>query len=557
MICLFIAVNTTTLTNTYGLSGGSASGKQELTQEKANELMKNSGTGFIKNVGQVYDYNKKVVPYVYYSLNANSSSVFLTDKGLTYSIVQREPIADENPSKNLKSEINLIDKNVARLDMNLIGASIKKENIIESAYVNDVPINFYGSTLGENALNLKLCKQIIIKNVYPNIDWVLKMTNDEKFKYDFIVHPGGNPNLIQQKYIGATDIILNEKKDVLNFHTPLCNIEEGKLYCYTLEDNKVIDAAYNLSDKNVSINLAKYDKQKTLVIDPTIFMVLTWSTFYGGGSTLGSGATVCNGIKTDDVNNRVYVVGKCFSSPFPNYNNGTAYYYSPATAGSSLEAFISAFDLAGAQKWATYYLSTEVDQAEDVTVDGSGNIYMVGFTESHNAAGGINFLTTQYSGGFIQSTNAAKPIIPGVFNYAEGFIVRFNSAGQLQWATLFGGDRGDIINSVACDNKNTVYVCGTTDSQTSLPTNQQGSGYYSSSPGTTATVGFIAAFKSVTSKNWCTYFGTGATGAGCYDVACDPSNNVYVTGEIGSTLTGFPFLIRLVHFITILISAVI
>ncbi|HQV00906.1 MAG TPA: SBBP repeat-containing protein, partial [Bacteroidia bacterium] len=433
-------------------------------------------TGFIKNAGQVYDYNKQVTPDVFYSLHTKAVSVFLTPKGLTYSIVQREIVNDETDLKfSNKSNFTVIDKKVARVDMCLIDANIKADNIIELSYINDVFVNFYGSTLNRGALNLKQCNQIIIKEVYPHIDWLLHVLEDESFKYDFIVRPGGNVSSIKYKFMGAKNIIANNSADVITIETPLGKLTEGALYCFTSGNDKQIPATYTLVDDGVSLNISVYDKSETLIIDPAV-MVLTWATFYGGSSAIGIGATFCRAIKTDSVNNRVYIVGDCFSSPFPNMNNNVAYYFSPAIGGSSAEAFITAFDLTGKQKWATYYLSTEPDVAFDVEVDNNGNIYMVGSTESHNAPGGINFFTTQYQGGFIQTTNNAKPIVPGIYSYQEGFIVRFNALGHLQWATLLGGDRYDVLLSVTCDKNNNIYVCGVTDSQSKLPTNKQGNG---------------------------------------------------------------------------------
>ena len=83
-------------------------------------------TGFVKNTGQVYDYDKNLVSKVLYSLNADNSSIFLTTSGLTYSIIEREfqnLTINHNLNKSVE-ENNTIDNNVPRLDIELIVTDI-------------------------------------------------------------------------------------------------------------------------------------------------------------------------------------------------------------------------------------------------------------------------------------------------------------------------------------------------------------------------------------------------------------------------------------------------
>ncbi|MEO8146492.1 MAG: SBBP repeat-containing protein [Bacteroidia bacterium] len=507
-----------------------------------NNKFKNGNVGFVKNAGQVYDYDKRHANTVLYSLNADNSSIFLTTSGLTYSIIEREfqnasPASDQN---RVSPDKNCTDKKVVRLDMNMLGAVILKQNIVEMEYINDVPLCFYGTSISEEAQQLRFCRQVLIKNIYPDIDWLLKITPENTFKYDFIIHPGGDLSRIRFQYNGSSSITLNKNKDQLTLATPLGNITEGKLYCYTQEDQFPILSKYIVGENIVGVNIAGYNKNKTLVVDPAIEMVLTWSTYYGGGAIGGGGGTVCNGIKCDEAHNRVYVTGYCFSNPFPVYNNSVSYYFYPSLAGSSIEAFISAFDLSGAQQWATYYMSTDYDAAFDVTTDNNGNVYMVGTTESHNSST-IGFLTQALPGSansYLQSTNHATPMVAGVYNYQEGFIVRFNSSGKLKWATLLGGDRTDQLYSVACDNNNNVFVAGLTWSQSLLPLLKQGSAGFIQPTLNGGQDGLIASFNSNTKLMWCTYYGN--SGTDCRTIKCDGSNNIYVTGAIGSA-TGFPF----------------
>ena len=42
--------------------------------------------------------------------------------------------------------------------------------------------------------------KIIIKNIYQGIDWMLYNSNQQGFKYDFIVHPGADYKKIELCY---------------------------------------------------------------------------------------------------------------------------------------------------------------------------------------------------------------------------------------------------------------------------------------------------------------------------------------------------------------------
>jgi hypothetical protein len=123
--------------------------------------------GFIKNAGQVYDMNGKLCPDVLYSLQLNGMAVFITQKGFTYCMVRLKETSDSEKkdySKRKVSEPIIYDK-VARLDMNLLNAEIKKENCMEEiADDSRGVINYYGGGLNQSALNLHYITQLRILN---------------------------------------------------------------------------------------------------------------------------------------------------------------------------------------------------------------------------------------------------------------------------------------------------------------------------------------------------------------------------------------------------------
>jgi hypothetical protein len=52
--------------------------------------------------------------------------------------------------------------------------------------------------------------KITYHNVYPNIDWVIYTKEGKGLKYDFVVHPGGDPAQIKLQTTSVEDLTLNQ-----------------------------------------------------------------------------------------------------------------------------------------------------------------------------------------------------------------------------------------------------------------------------------------------------------------------------------------------------------
>jgi hypothetical protein len=184
--------------------------------------------------------------------------------------------------------------------------------------------------------------------------------------------------------------------------------------------------------------------------------VRQWATYYGGG-----GDDEARSVATDSQGN-VYVVGETYSTNFPVYNPGGAYFQG-GKAGDG-DAFILKFNPRGVRLWATYYGGGDDDEARSVATDSQGNVYVVGLTFSddfpvYNPGGGA-----YYQGSFAGG-------------YYDAFILKFNSSGVRQLATYYGGNGGDFAHSVATDQLGNVYVVGYTRSA-DFPVYNPGDGAY-------------------------------------------------------------------------------
>ncbi len=134
----------------------------------------------------------------------------------------------------------------------------------------------YGISAG-NTILAPTFQKIIYKNIYPGIDMAFEFRDDNGFKYDIIVHPGGNVNDIQ--FIYPTDALLsqtaNQKVEMINdqFH-----FQESIPASFLQEDEKAINVLHEISANTISFKADTYDKSKTLVIDLWTIVVSPFTT---------------------------------------------------------------------------------------------------------------------------------------------------------------------------------------------------------------------------------------------------------------------------------------
>ena len=275
-------------------------------------------------------------------------------------------------------------------------------------------------------------------------------------------------------------------------------------------DVKVVEVGYEVSG-------APEVGEKTLVIDP----VLQWGTYFGGNDDDGAYSVAVDG------SGNVFVVGWTKStSGFPLVDPGGGAYYDN-TQGGWEDAFIAKFSGSNlGLVWSTYFGGNEWDMATSVAVDGSGNVFVVGFTSSSGFPladpGGGAYFDDTYNGEW------------------DAFIAKFSGSNlRLLWSTYFGGDDEDVATSVAVDGSGNVFVVGNTDSPSGFPLANPGGGAYYDNTHNGSRDGFIAKFLgSNLSLVWSTYFG-GDDDDEAHSVVVDGSGNVFVVGNTDSP-SGFP-----------------
>ncbi len=477
----------------------------------SNDLKSVSGQfGFIENKGQIIDQNNNPNPSVLYLYNGNRLQVQLKQNGFSYEVwkvsTNNKQLAISNKTElnNQLLEVDTIYTH--RIDISFVNANTNAKII--SSDVSPDYINYYTTGTSEQGVtNVHHYKKVMYQNIYPNIDVEFVLNNSSHsgrlggvFKYNFIIHPGGNPNDILLKFDGANSTSLTSDGHI-TIETAYGNIDESIPLSYQLDEQNIqqtITANFKQQIPNIyGISVGKYDATKTLIIDP-------FPSTYFGGSLVDGGKS----ITTDNAHN--IIVGGVTSS---NSSIATSGAYQTTNAGQN--CFVAKFNSAGAIVWSTYFGGTSsnaVALGHGVATDTLNNIFITGATGSSTNIATTGTYQTFFGGNF------------------DAFIAKFNSFGTRQWATYYGSTANDFAYSIAIDKSGNLLIGGYTLSTSSIAT---GGAYQSSYSG--GGDAFVAKFNSTgTSRIWATYFGGTATDHG-NDIAIDQNNNVYMAGYTSSS----------------------
>ncbi len=160
--------------------------------------------------------------------------------------------------------------------------------------------------------------------------------------------------------------------------------------------------------------------------------------------------------------------------------------------------------------FSSYLGGSGQDDAQSITVDSVGNIYVTGTTTSENLPMKNAWNTT-----------------PGTVGYADIFVAKFNSTGWLLFSTYLGGNQSDATPHIAVDKNQNIYIFGETNSF-NFPTKNA---YQPQNNGFSDT--FLTKFDSHGSLVFSTYLG-GNDSDYAGGIAIGNNGNIYVTGTTQS-----------------------
>ena len=350
----------------------------------------------------------------------------------------------------------------------------------------------YTNYYNRGVLDVHHYSKITYHHVYPGIDWII-YTTPNGMKYDFIVHPGADPEKIRLRFEHHEELYLDGAGKLVHGNR-LGRFFEHHPVSY--QNNVEVPTTFKLEENVLSFDLCNYDRSKSLVIDPDRI----WATYYGGAGNDKAVSCV-----TDNATN-IYLAGWTGSS------SDIAMEGHQLTFSGNSDAFLVKFTSDGVRLWSTYYggPGSEIIHISSAT-DGEGNIYLAGKTSSETDIAYQGHQNTYGGGGA----------------YGDAFLAKFDSNGIRLWATYYGGNGGDQAHSCAVDQDNNVFLAGSATSELAIASDGHQNihgGLYDA---------FLVKFNSNGVRLWGSYYGGSDIDMG-RSCAVDGNGNIYLAGETES-----------------------
>jgi hypothetical protein len=226
-----------------------------------------------------------------------------------------------------------------------------------------------------------------------------------------------------------------------------------------------------------------------------------------------------------DGSGNAYVTGQTNSTNFPTANP-----LQPTNSTGFFDAFVTKLNAAGtALVYSTYLGGGSHEFGNGIAVDGSGNAYVTGETQSTDFPTCPSSLSVCASTGTpLQSANAG-----GMDGNDDAFVAKVNAAGSaLVYSTYLGGSSDDTGYGIAVDSSSNAYVAGVTAS-TDFPTASAFQPAFGG--GLSDGDAFVAKLNAAGSDlAYSSYLG-GSGDEHSGSIAVDGSGNAYVTGYTAST----------------------
>jgi hypothetical protein len=548
----FLMPEATTLTG----SSKTLSAEQQKQIEKAK-----SNLVFIENKGQWHSD-------VLYLCRMGGLDAWITKYGVNYTFYKLEEAVSTE-----RKEHAIFDK-FEHKDYNMIGhrvlMKLQNHNPNPATESKEKQEGYYNYLIGndpsKHASYVGLYKEAVVKDVYKGID-VRYYFDKGGLRYDYVVQPGADPSQIVFTLEGSDKTYVNERGNLV-FTTRFGEVAMAELKTYQERDKKVITSEFIKRGSKWGISLASYDKTQALIIDPLVYSTYiggsdsdygygiavdgsgnayvtgytystdydvtagAFQTTYSGGvgydvfvtklNASGSGlvySTYIGGSSYDygygiavDGSSNAYVTGRTNSTDYDVTAGAFQTTYGGGTYG---DVFVTKLNASGSGLvYSTYIGGSDWDEGRGIAIDGSGNAYVTGYTESTDYDVTTGAFQTTHGGGFY-----------------DVFVTKLNASGSgLVYSTYIGGSSDDEGYGIAVDGSGNAYVTGWTYSYDYDVT----TGAFQTTYGGGTFDVFVTKLNTSGGLVYSTYIGGSNIDKG-YGIAVDGSGNAYVTGQTGST----------------------
>jgi hypothetical protein len=484
-------------------------------------LNEQAGTlGFVQNVGQVINTDDNQMTGInYHSLHATPKSYF-SNSNINFVY-----------AKFAKDTIN--NDTLARLDMTWIADGYGNTTTPTIFETTDEKVNYYLAHCNNGCDQLSVSKGLLYENIYENID--LRMySNNVGYKIYFVVRPGGNPQHIRMFFEGQTSLNVTLDYLTVNIGGNSFSLPGGIAYEYDAVSTDMLPwtPQFNLNTNGtVEVAGGAYNTNKTLVYELSGLAKggldmknIDWSVHFGGeGDDEFYDVDVNN-------NNEANAAGYTYSKKIPTATGMSIF---QGTNKGNADILLVKFKNDLSLAWSTYYGGSSDDghkgknEKYGISLDNNNNIFIAAPTRSTTDIKRMH-ITGAYKD---EVNNSGGTILEPA---TDLIIARFNAAGQLNWATFFGGKdntvfphfNGDIIVD---KTTNEIYVTGV-DAEV-LPVDPGIPAYMKFKNSSTDEGAYITKFNANLQQVWCTYFGSSGEANKVSSLDIDSEGRLLATGS--------------------------
>jgi uncharacterized delta-60 repeat protein len=302
-----------------------------------------------------------------------------------------------------------------------------------------------------------------------------------------------------------------EIKWVKRYNGPANSSDEAKAITTDSSGNIYITGWSTGSGTDGDITTIKYNSDGNL----------EWVNRYNGPDSSFDEASAI----TVDKNGNVYVTGNSTGS------------------GTGSDITIIKYDKDGLTKWERRYNGpgNDFDEASAIVVDDNGNVYVAGYSTGSGTRGDFTTIKYDHDGnqewinrynGPVNKFDGAKDLALdhngnvyvtglaniGEFDETDVLTIKYNAAGQQQWAAFYSGGWYDKANAIGVDASGNVYITLASGPPDDDPDNN----FITIKYNTTGILQWEAIYDGA----------DGQLGALAADLVLDTAGNVYITGGI-------------------------
>ncbi len=503
-----------------------------------------SPTAFIPNKGQILTPNNINPPIAY--INLPTANVYLHTNGLRITATHPQDFPKIHKSFHFQGTDSQFTIRKQVFDLRFINSLTPSE--IQFQQPQNYYLNFYLSNDPDKWLtNVQSFQKIILKNVYSKIDFVI-YTSQNSIEFDWIIHPGANPNQIQIKADNYCSVIINDDSISFVGKNASFQLNAPKAYSKLPIVNKSvsnntsnpfnINCHYKkLKNNTIAFKLGSFNPNDTLVIDP----VLVFSTYSGSSAdNFGftatydtAGCLYAGGIADAEFRNYPVTVG-AFQTVYGGSVNGSEPVNLPC------DITINKYSPDGSKLiFSTFLGGNDNEYPHSLCTDHQNNLLVFGSSESKDfPIHQDSFISKSHSGGY--------DIIVTKFNF---------SGSQLLGSTFLGGPREDGFQSNSTSNKSALLYNYADNYRGDINIDYDGNVYLATCSRNTSfswlTNGFqtsnagrtdalvIALSPNLSKLRWASFFGGSADDA-AYSCRFDDSGNLFIGG--GTNSSNFPII---------------